>query len=158
MRVSSGSPTPGFLVWRLSMKWRAAVDRAVAPLGLTHAQYSVLASLYGMNRRGVFPSQRQLAEHTGLEPIYVSKLARTLERAGLLERPESPSDTRAVRLALTPAGNDTATTAIGVVGELLERALSPLGGMHSRRTSKFVADLEDLLAADLNPQPEGPDQ
>ena len=88
--MSSESPTPGFLVWRLSMKWRAAVDRAVAPLGLTHAQYSVLASLYGMNRRGVFPSQRQLAEHTGLEPIYVSKLARTLERAGLLERPESP--------------------------------------------------------------------
>ena len=72
--------------------------------------------------------------------------------------PESPSDTRAVRLALTPAGNDTATTAIGVVGELLERVLAPLGGMHSRRTSGFVADLEDLLAADLNPQPEGPDQ
>ena len=38
--MSNGSEkaTPGFLVWRLSMKWRVAVDRAVAPLGLTHAQ------------------------------------------------------------------------------------------------------------------------
>jgi DNA-binding MarR family transcriptional regulator len=157
-RVSSGPTTAGFLVWRLSMKWRAAVDRAVAPLGLTHAQYSVLASLYGMNRRGVFPSQRQLAEHTGLEPIYVSKLARTLERGGLLERPESPTDTRAVRLALTPAGDDAASTAIGVVAELLERVLAPMGGTRSRRTARFVADLESLLAANLSPRPQGPDQ
>ena len=41
----SAEPTPGYLVWRLSMKWRVAMDRAVAPLGLTHAQYVVLASL-----------------------------------------------------------------------------------------------------------------
>src|SRR5262245_7273608 len=158
MSMSSESPTPGFLVWRLSMKWRAAVDRAVAPLGLTHAQYSVLASLYGMNHRGIFPSQRELAEHTGLAAIYVSKVARTLERAGLLERPESPADTRAVRLALTPAGRDTATAAIGVVAELLQRVLAPLGGRDSRRTARFVADLNDLLAADLNPQSEGPNR
>jgi DNA-binding MarR family transcriptional regulator len=151
------TPTPGFLVWRLSMKWRAAVDRAVAPLGLTHAQYSVLASLYGMNRRGEQPSQRQLAEHTGLEPIYVSKLARTLERAGLVERPDDPADSRAVRLALTPAGNDTAKQAINIVAELLQRLLAPLGGPRSRRAATFVADLQTLLAAPLSPQPQGAD-
>ena len=38
-------PTPGFLMWRLTMKWQAAVDRAVSAFGLTHAQYSLLASL-----------------------------------------------------------------------------------------------------------------
>ncbi|GHI03432.1 hypothetical protein Scel_17530 [Streptomyces cellostaticus] len=48
MSKASEGATPGFLVWRLSMKWRVAVDRAVAPLGLTHAQYSLVASLYGM--------------------------------------------------------------------------------------------------------------
>jgi hypothetical protein len=48
----SAEPTPGYLVWRLSMKWRVAVDRALAPLGLTHAQYVLLASLYGMEREG----------------------------------------------------------------------------------------------------------
>ncbi|CAM5250393.1 hypothetical protein SGRIM128S_08933 [Streptomyces griseomycini] len=82
--------TPGFLVWRLSMKWRVAVDRAVAPLGLTHAQYSVVATLHGMRRSGERPSQRRLADHTGLEPLYVSKLARALEAAGLLERTRTP--------------------------------------------------------------------
>lgn len=83
--------TPGFLVWRLSMKWRVAVDRAVAPLGLTHAQYALVASLYGMHRAGQRPSQRQLADHTGLEALYVSKLARALETAGLLERARDPA-------------------------------------------------------------------
>ena len=40
-------PTTGFLLWRLTTRWRAAVDRALAPMGLTHAQYTLLASLYG---------------------------------------------------------------------------------------------------------------
>jgi MarR family transcriptional regulator, organic hydroperoxide resistance regulator len=155
--VAKEMPTPGFLVWRLSMRWRAAVDRAVAPLGITHAQYSVLASLYGMNRRGEQPSQRQLAEHTGLEPIYVSKLVRTLERAGLVERPGDPADSRAVRLALTRAGNDTARRAIKIVAELLQHLLAPLGGVRSPRTQAFVAELQTLLAAPLSPQPEGAD-
>ena len=58
-----GGPTPGYLVWRLSTRWRVAVDRALAPLGLTHAQYSVLASLLELRSGGVRPSQRALAEH-----------------------------------------------------------------------------------------------
>jgi hypothetical protein len=70
-------PTPGFLVWRLSIKWRVAVDRALAPLGLTHAQYVLLASLFGMQHAGLRPSQRELADHAGLAALYVSKLART---------------------------------------------------------------------------------
>lgn len=75
-------PTPGFLVWRLSMKWRVAVDRAVAPLGLTHAQYSVLASLRGFSTAGRSPNQRELAEFIGLEPLYVSKLPGPSKRPG----------------------------------------------------------------------------
>ncbi|MEU8034485.1 MarR family transcriptional regulator, partial [Streptomyces sp. NPDC049099] len=86
MSKGSPGPTPGFLVWRLANKWRVAVDRAVAPLGLTHAQYSLVASLHGMQRLGERPSQRQLADHIGLEALYVSKLARALESAGLIER------------------------------------------------------------------------
>ncbi|MGW1717304.1 MarR family winged helix-turn-helix transcriptional regulator, partial [Streptomyces sp. NPDC002156] len=95
MSKTSEGATPGYLVWRLSTKWRVAVDRAVAPLGLTHAQYSLVASLYGMRRAGLRPSQRRLADHTGLEPLYVSKLARALETAGLLERARDPQDPRA---------------------------------------------------------------
>ncbi len=152
-RMSNGSEgaTPGFLVWRLSMKWRVAVDRAVAPLGLTHAQYSLVASLYGMRRGGERPSQRRLADHTGLEPLYVSKLARALEAAGLLERTRDPRDPRAVQLALTERGVEVTRRAIDVVHGLLQQLLEPLGGLDSARTRELTRELTALLDAPLGP-------
>jgi len=154
MSKGSEKATPGFLVWRLSMKWRVAVDRAVAPLGLTHAQYSLVASLYSMQRGGERPSQRRLADHTGLEPLYVSKLARTLEAAGLLERTRDPRDPRAVQLALTEQGREVTGRAIKVVRGLLQQLLEPLGGLDSPRAREFTRDLATLLDAPLDPRSE----
>lgn len=150
MSTASEGATPGFLVWRLSMKWRVAVDRAVAPLGLTHAQYSLVASLYGMQRGGERPSQRRLADRTGLEPLYVSKLARSLESAGLLERTRDPRDPRAVQLALTEEGRARTLRAIKVVQGLLEQLLAPLGGLDSAH-AEFQRELATLLDAPLDP-------
>jgi DNA-binding MarR family transcriptional regulator len=151
MSSTSEGATPGFLVWRLSMKWRVAVDRAVAPLGLTHAQYSLVASLYGMHHSGLRPSQRQLADHTGLEALYVSKLARALETAGLVERARDPRDPRAVQLALTEEGRAVARRAIEVVRGLLQQLLEPLGGLDSTRTREFTRELTTLLDVPLTP-------
>jgi MarR family transcriptional regulator, organic hydroperoxide resistance regulator len=134
------------LVWLLSMRWRAAVDRAVAPLGLTAAQYAVLAPLLGMVRDGQRPSQRELADFTGLEPLYVSKLARALEGAGLIERTGNPADTRAVQLGLTERGVDVTTRAIETVVGLQDELTAPLGGVRSPRTRAFVEALQTLLA------------
>ncbi|MFE5895007.1 MarR family winged helix-turn-helix transcriptional regulator [Streptomyces sp. NPDC056462] len=151
MSKGSEKATPGFLVWRLSTKWRVAVDRAVAPLGLTHAQYALVASLHGMQRQGERPSQRRLADHTGLEPLYVSKLARALESAGLLERSRDPRDPRAVQLALTEQGRERTRQAIEVVHGLLQQLLAPLGGLDSARAREFTRDLAVLLDAALDP-------
>ncbi|SCF59450.1 MarR family winged helix-turn-helix transcriptional regulator [Streptomyces sp. Ncost-T10-10d] len=142
-------PTPGFLVWRLSMKWRVAVDRAIGPLGLTHAQYSLLGSLLGMQQSGLRPSQRRLADHTGLEPLYVSKLARTLETAGLIERTTDPGDTRAVQLSLTDEGHAVTLRAVDVVRELLDQQLAPLGGLDGADTEAFTRTLTALLDAPI---------
>ena len=138
-------PTPGFLVWRLSMKWRAEVDRAVAPLGLTHAQYSLLASLRGMTHAGATPSQRELADRTGLDPIFVSKLLRTLDDNGLVERSPHPSDARAVELSLTAEGIELVDRAVKTVTALLDDLLAPLGGRRSAATQELVDTLQLLL-------------
>jgi DNA-binding MarR family transcriptional regulator len=160
MSESRGSEraTPGFLVWRLSTKWRVAVDRAVAPLGLTHAQYSLVASLHGMQRDGERPSQRRLADHTGLEPLYVSKLARALESAELIERTRDPRDPRAVQLALTEQGQDVTRRAIQVVQGLLEQLLQPLGGLDSPRTRTLKNELAVLLDVPLDLTDETPQE
>ncbi|WP_285643843.1 MarR family transcriptional regulator [Lentzea sp. NBRC 102530] len=140
--MSSAEPTPGHLVWRLAMKWRTAVDRALDPLGLTHAQYVVLSSLAALDR----PSQRELADHTGLEPLYVSKLARSLEAAGFITRVRDTVDTRTMRLALSPRGLEVVEPAIATVRALMDRLLTPLGD----RTSAFSGELLALLAVPLD--------
>jgi DNA-binding MarR family transcriptional regulator len=147
----STEPTPGYLVWRLSMKWRVAVDRALAPLGLTHAQYVLLSSLYGMERAGRQPTQRELADHTGLEPLYTSKLARALDAEGLIRRDPDPVDTRAVRLALTERGIEVVRPAITEVSKLLDRLMAPLGGRGDQRAKALARDLATLLKAPLDP-------
>jgi DNA-binding MarR family transcriptional regulator len=135
----------GYLIWRLSMKWRAAVDRAVTPLGLTHAQFSMLASLYGLSRSGGQPSQRELADFTGLDPIYVSKLARALERSGFVTRATHAADPRAVQLRLTERGTEVVREAIGIVHALQDRLTEPLGGSHGTSTRTLVGLLRQLL-------------
>lgn len=149
MKLSPGA-TAGYLVWRLAMKWTAACDRAVAPMGLTQAQYSLLASLYGLSYSGSRPSQRELADYTGLDPIFVSKLARTLESRGLLRRDEHPADSRAVQLSLTEAGTAAVVPAIAAVRDLQEEITAPLGGTSSARTVEFIDALRTLLGQDQN--------
>lgn len=143
--------TPGHLVWRLSMKWRVAVDRALAPAGLTHAQYVFLSSLFGLERAGTTPSQRELADHTGLEALYVSKLARTLDADGLVERTRDPADTRTIRLRLTDRGREVVEPAIATVAGLLDRLLAPLGGRNGGRTAALARELTLLLDTPLDP-------
>lgn len=138
-------------MWRLATKWRVAVDRALAPLDLTHAQYVLLAALHGLEQGGRQPSQRELADETGLEALYVSKLARTLEAKGLLARGRDPHDTRAVRLTLTGQGRENVRSAMRIVQELLERLLAPFGGRDSARTAALVRELTELLDAPLDP-------
>jgi MarR family transcriptional regulator, organic hydroperoxide resistance regulator len=141
----SEAGTTGSLVWRLAMRWRAAVDRTVAPFGLTHAQYVLLATLYGMSLQGGRPSQRELADATGLEPVYVSRLARALEDGGLIERAESPQDPRAVELSLTHRGEEVVIPAIAAVRQLHDDLLEPIGGPASLENRRFRTTLHALL-------------
>src|SRR4030095_1382175 len=138
-------PTTGYLLWRLTTKRRTGVDRILAPLGLTHAQYTLLASLYGFSRTGSQPSQRELAAWTGLEPIFVSQLARALKQAGLIERTRHPADPRAVQLRLTDHGTDVAQRAIAIVHAFQEEFTAPIGGTKSRRNHDLVRTLQTLL-------------
>lgn len=154
--VAMEGATPGYLVWRVSMRWRAAADRALAPLGLTHAQYALLATLYGMALAGDQPSQRRLADEAGLEPIFVSKLVRTLERGGLLERAAHPDDTRAYALTLTERGTDVIVRAVATIHALQDELTAPIGGAGSPRTRALKRSLRAILDDGNSPMPDTP--
>lgn len=147
MATPTGEPRPltGALIWRLSTRWRAAVDRALTPLDLTHAQYALLASLHRLTQTGARPSQRELADFSDLEPMFVSKLARALERAGLVRRHPNPADPRAVHLELTAQGRERLDAAFAIVGELHDRLMAPLGEPGDSRRLELRAMLVELL-------------
>jgi MarR family transcriptional regulator, organic hydroperoxide resistance regulator len=136
----------GFLVWRLATEWRAAMDRVLEPMGLTQAQYSVLAPLHAMSDSGERPSQRQLADVTGLDAVYVSKLVRALEHGGFVTRAVSPVDSRAVELSLTADGRAAVREAAKAVTQMRDRLTRPLGGNDGARTGELAAMLGELLA------------
>ena len=140
-----GGPSTGFLVWHLSLRWQTQLSRALAPLGITHTDYAVLASLHGLARSGIQPSQRELADLSGLEPMYVSKLARSLERAGLVQRRPHPADPRANQLSLTDRGDEVRAAGRRVVLELEEQRFAALGGPSSPRAAEFKEALTCLL-------------
>ncbi|RCG33141.1 MarR family transcriptional regulator [Sphaerisporangium album] len=165
MTRSSDDVLTGYLLWRVTTKWRAAVDRAVAPVGLTHAQYSLLASLYGLSLKGAQPSQRELADFAGLEAIYVSKLVRALEKAGLVGRGVHPADPRAVQLTLTEQGAEVVRQAMEIVHTLHDDLTAPIGGTAGTENRELVRTLRALLGrgprpdhtkAGVNPCPQPP--
>jgi MarR family transcriptional regulator, organic hydroperoxide resistance regulator len=123
------------------------LSRALAPLGITHSDYSLLATVRGMGQVGVKPSQRELADASGLEPMHVSKLARALEDRSLLRRDQHPDDPRAVQITLTDHGETVVDEARVIVTRLDEERLRSIGGTEGPRADELRSSLMTLLHA-----------
>jgi len=87
----------GFLLHDIARLLRKRYEQRARPLGLTRAQWQVLAHLQrheGINQSG-------LAELLEIEPITIARLVDRMEEAGLVHRRADPADRRANRLFLT---------------------------------------------------------
>lgn len=93
----------GYALWHAALAWRAEVQAALEPSGLTPTQFFVLGSVGALGRRET-PTQRDVARHAGLDAMTTSQVVRALADRGLLVRTDHPADQRAFRLALTPEG------------------------------------------------------
>jgi DNA-binding MarR family transcriptional regulator len=108
--------SPGFLLWHGTLRWQRHVGRALESLGLTYTQFTLLAGVWWLAREhGDDPSQRELADHGGIDAVMTSKVIRTLEERGLVDRVADPADQRIRRLRLTRAGRALAERAVTVV-------------------------------------------
>jgi DNA-binding MarR family transcriptional regulator len=113
----AGGPadSPGFLLWHLTLRWQREVAAALAPLGLTHVQFVLLACTWWLQGQGHEPHQRDLARQAGTDLAMTSQVLRALEARGLVERRTDARDLRAKRVVLTPAGTALTGSAIPAV-------------------------------------------
>jgi DNA-binding MarR family transcriptional regulator len=113
----AGGPieSPGFLLWHATLRWQRAVAAVLAPLGLTHVQFVLLACAWWLNEQGAAPNQLALATQAGTDVKMTSQVVRRLEAKGLLERRTDPGDTRARTLHITARGARLARRSITAV-------------------------------------------
>jgi DNA-binding MarR family transcriptional regulator len=107
--------SPGFLLWHATLRWQRGISQALAPMGLTHVQFVLLACTWWLNQQDQHPSQVELATFAGTDVKMTSQVLRSLERKGLLGRQVDPVDTRARLLRVTRPGARLAPRAIAVV-------------------------------------------
>jgi DNA-binding MarR family transcriptional regulator len=112
-----------------------AADRRLAPLELSAAQFSVLASLAGEERKSASDLCRGISYDAGA----MTRMLDRLEGKGLIRRNRSPEDRRLVHLELTEEGG----TAFARMREL---ALAVANRFLRGFTKAEARQLESLLA------------
>ena len=114
----------GFLIHDVSRQLRKSFDRHARAIGLTRAQWRVLAHL--SRNEGV--KQSELADILEIKPITLARLLDRLSADDWVERRMDPTDRRARRLYMTekakPILSDLRKVALAVRREALD-GLSP---------------------------------
>jgi DNA-binding MarR family transcriptional regulator len=117
LKSRHGGPddSPGFVLWQVASVWQQQIKRTLAPLGLTHAQFVLLASAAWLAQEGAPVSQARIAEHARTDAVMTSEVLRTLAKKKLVRRLPHPADKRAWQIEPTAEGARLAQKAIRLV-------------------------------------------
>ncbi len=127
--ASLGAPenAVGFVMWRVLHRYQREVDRAVAPLGLTHLQFVTLVLAAWLGRSGGAATQAELARFGDVQPMQVSHMLRALAGKGLVARPRNAADVRGKRVEVTAAGLAVLARALPAVIDVQQRVFGDAG-------------------------------
>ncbi len=110
----------GFLLYDAARLYRRDFERRAKQLGLTRAQWSVLAHL----ARNEGTNQAAAADVLEIEPITLVRLLDRLEASGWVERRADPNDRRARLLYLTDKAHPILDQMYGLSLETRDLALT----------------------------------
>ena len=102
-RFPAADASPGLLLWRTTNRWQAAIREALAPFGLTHVQFVLLATLTWADAPDGL-TQADVARLAQTDQMMTSQVLRALEEKGLVERRPAASDRRAILVTPTSGG------------------------------------------------------
>ena len=120
---------------------------ALEEVGLTHAQFVVLAGLAWLSDDREPLTQARLSRHARTEAMMTSQILRALTTRGYVERAASPSDCRAKNLSLTREGQEIAKRSV----RLVERADREFFATLGNETERMSAYLRRLSQDDQKP-------
>jgi len=137
----------GFLVHDVARLMRLAFERRVRDIGLTRAQWFVLAYLIRTDGQ----KQSGLADETDMEKAPLGKLLDRLEEGGWIERRPDPDDRRAKRIHKTDKVDPLIDVMPDVTGKVYEIALA---GLEADARERLVDDLVTIKRNLLSSQNE----
>ena len=135
----------GFLLWHTNMLWQREQIRALDSIGITHTQFAILSALNTLLERSNSVTQKAIAERSNTDTMMVSKVLRTLEKKGLIERKEHETDTRAKCVFLTKLGVNTFQVAFEIATTSNAAFFSKLSDEDS-----FRKELQRIIQLDEN--------
>ena len=97
----------GFLLWHTNLIWQRKLNRALDRIGLTHTQFAILSALKSLLKLSDSVTQKAIAQRSNTDTMMVSKVLRTLQKKGLIERREHETDTRSKCVFFTQSGSET---------------------------------------------------
>ena len=132
----------GFLLTDSARLLRKLIDRRLQPLGLSRAQWSVLAIL--ANHEGV--SQSQISQELEIEKSTAGRLIDQVEKSGWIERRPIPGDRRLWSIHLTDQARQLLVEIERVILHAREEMLRGL----SEEQQNTLTDLLRTLKANLS--------
>lgn len=132
----------GFLLYDAARLLRRDFDRRARRLGLSRAQWSVLAHL--ARNEGV--KQAELAEVLDVQPITLARQLDRLERSGLVRRCADPEDRRVRRLYLSEQVGPILTQLRALGRETRTAALRGLSYEQRHHLTQMLAQIRDNLS------------
>ena len=130
----------GYLANWAARLFARAIDRRLAPIGLSSAYMPVLFALAG----GASLSQKALAEQAAVEQPTMANTLKRMERDGIVERRPDPNDGRAALVSLTPLGKQKLGGVKSAGHAVNDIAMAPL--TEAERT-QYYAILRKVIGA-----------
>jgi DNA-binding MarR family transcriptional regulator len=131
----------GYLVKRVQLALRTALDSTLVALDLTTAQYAVLYHL----AHSPGASNAELARLSFVTPQTMIRLVRGLERKHFLVRRPSPRDPHRLEARLTKDGTRVLRAAQRRVDAIHDRMIGNLSRAESEQLATWLANLAEQL-------------
>lgn len=140
----------GFWLHRAALAWLNDIDAKLRPLGLTHTQFTLLAATSWLTWEQQPVAQQEIASFASCDRMMTSRVLRTLENRGLLDRHSDAGNGRIVLVEVTPEGRALVLVAVEVADKT-DSAFFPDAAVRLRLRTDLSALVEDHRPGDRRP-------